>query len=628
MNNQKKKNESWVINLIVTVGIAIVLMIGLNYYVKNVEKNVEEETGQYLGEIASESAQLVKQKLDSGIDILNSMANMIGISEANLEDPETLMALEKKINQTDFQNIGIQTKEGKTYSTETQKEYDVSDMAYFQKGLKGAPSIEIVMTKDTQKQAAVISVPIYRGNEIIGVLVGRYYTKDLIKLLNVTSFGGEGYSYLAEGNGTIFAIADHPSADKEMVNVIDVFKDSEFKDPFALQKMQVDMREGKSGNITYKWKETYRVMNYAPIGINDWYLLSVVPETVIENKSDYFLTQSAILFSILIVAFSVLSSYIYVSQKKKRRELKAANLEIAESQRRYEMILGQYQEIIFEWNVHEKTIFYTKYFKEKFGFDPKTENFPECNLEEHSIFKDDEPIFLALFEEVAQKECSIERELRIMNSSGYPVWCRVRVMSLSDDTGKVYKVLGIISDIDDEKREYERLEEAASRDFLTKLYNKGAIENSIKEWLKNGDEKRLAAFFVIDIDDFKGINDNFGHIYGDKVLREIADCISSAMRVTDNVGRIGGDEFVIFMKDVKDEKACIRKADELVRSFEQCVISKDFETPYKISGSIGIAIYPSDGLSYEELFKKADIALYYAKEHGKNQYMIYRDEVL
>ena len=130
-----------------------------------------------------------------------------------------------------------------------------------------------------------------------------------------------------------------------------------------------------------------------------------------------------------------------------------------------------------------------------------------------------------------------------------------------------------------------------------------------------------AMMLVIDLDNFKHINDTFGHAYGDAVLRLMGECIRSNFRENDYKGRFGGDEFVVFLPGVDDKQQVVTYVNNLVEMMKTRVITPESANP--VHGSIGIALYPKHASTYEELFKKADEALYASKERGKDRYTFY-----
>lgn len=166
------------------------------------------------------------------------------------------------------------------------------------------------------------------------------------------------------------------------------------------------------------------------------------------------------------------------------------------------------------------------------------------------------------------------------------------------------------------------LQEKADTDLLTGLNNKLATERKIKEYIEENPNS-LAMMFVLDIDNFKKVNDTMGHAFGDEVLRSLGKKISSVFRVTDIVGRTGGDEFTIFLKFLKDDSNTLKEAQKLVNFFKDFVIGEYVK--YSATASIGAAIFPAHGKDFETLYKSADKALYKAKKRGKNQLAFYDD---
>lgn len=171
----------------------------------------------------------------------------------------------------------------------------------------------------------------------------------------------------------------------------------------------------------------------------------------------------------------------------------------------------------------------------------------------------------------------------------------------------------------EKKRE---LENKADTDLLTGLSNKLATERKIKDYMaKNPDKQSM--MFMIDIDNFKKINDTMGHAFGDEVLRSLGVQIGAIFRASDIVGRVGGDEFMVFLKDISNDEDILkeaRKVENFFKSFQAGEYVK-----YKATASIGVAVFPQEGDDFETLYKAADQGVYKAKKRGKNQLAFYRD---
>lgn len=215
-------------------------------------------------------------------------------------------------------------------------------------------------------------------------------------------------------------------------------------------------------------------------------------------------------------------------------------------------------------------------------------------------------------------------EYRRADEAGTIMWVRaVTNLVLDDVTGDI-NGFTYIKNIDIEKKKQIDLRNKAERDSLTNLYNKGTTSKKIGEYLfENPGSKN--ALFIVDIDNFKQVNDHFGHTFGDAVLCELSERLKSIFRSDDVIGRVGGDEFIAFVKNVSGNKAVILKAAEICRAFQSSYKSND-RTNCEVSASVGIALCPAHGQNFQDLYKNADVALYASKTKGKHCYTIYAGE--
>lgn len=169
------------------------------------------------------------------------------------------------------------------------------------------------------------------------------------------------------------------------------------------------------------------------------------------------------------------------------------------------------------------------------------------------------------------------------------------------------------------------LEDKADTDLLTELYNKAATERKIKEYIENNPDSR-GMMFILDIDNFKKINDTMGHAFGDTLLKTLGREIRTEFRNTDIIGRTGGDEFMVFLRDITDDLIIEREANRITRFFHDFKAGGDY-VKYSASASIGAAIFPDDAKTFKDLYMAADQALYKAKKRGKNQLVFYNEEM-
>lgn len=170
-------------------------------------------------------------------------------------------------------------------------------------------------------------------------------------------------------------------------------------------------------------------------------------------------------------------------------------------------------------------------------------------------------------------------------------------------------------------REREYLKDCAARDSMTRLLNRGTMEERIKEELEAVEEGQNYAYIALDLDNFKQINDMYGHWAGDSIIMGISNILREVYGNNARIGRMGGDEFAVFIPDVKDRAQIQSQADEVLRRLR---LQKEMigmaEEP---TASIGIAFGPADGRSFRELYHRADEALYQVKNEEKDSIAIY-----
>ncbi len=190
--------------------------------------------------------------------------------------------------------------------------------------------------------------------------------------------------------------------------------------------------------------------------------------------------------------------------------------------------------------------------------------------------------------------------------------------TIYDSDGRLLKILGIISDINERKTEIIEARRIAGIDPLTGLLNRRECIRRIDQYIENNDA--LAAFLLIDIDNFKKLNDTMGHLYGDTVLKDLSTKLVSTFRKDDIIARIGGDEFVVFLPGISKKTDVVPRLDKILSLFSTTDIYS--ETPV-VSSSIGVCFYPEHGDDFTALYAKADESMYYTKRHGKNSYSFY-----
>jgi diguanylate cyclase (GGDEF)-like protein len=198
-------------------------------------------------------------------------------------------------------------------------------------------------------------------------------------------------------------------------------------------------------------------------------------------------------------------------------------------------------------------------------------------------------------------------------------WFRIRYHSISDEGGNIIRIVGQLDNAEKEIKREQVLREQARRDAMTGLLNHDTLELEISKAIGECDGGTL---LVVDLDNFKRVNDRLGHHYGDLLLQRVSDVIRSLFREGDLVGRFGGDEFVAFMPGVKSDHLPGQRAGEIVQSINTIELPELGHA----GCSVGVAVAKNKTVSWQELFRRADYALYEAKRAGKGGYVLYEGE--
>lgn len=212
----------------------------------------------------------------------------------------------------------------------------------------------------------------------------------------------------------------------------------------------------------------------------------------------------------------------------------------------------------------------------------------------------------------------IYQEARRLKSDGEYAWTSTLMIREYTENKDEFRLMQLLQDIDNRKTSEVKLKTAAQMDPLTKLYNKTTTKALIEEYIEGEGAEGSHAFIIIDMDEFKSINDTHGHFVGDDVLLALSTELKSYFRESDILGRIGGDEFVAFIKNVQSVALVCDKVQRLSASYKKYGIDHNYS--HKLSTSMGISMFNKDGATYDELYKNADKALYEAKRNGKDQY--------
>lgn len=301
------------------------------------------------------------------------------------------------------------------------------------------------------------------------------------------------------------------------------------------------------------------------------------------------------------------------------RELIETKRALQESEERYRLIADNMHDLIEVLNKDGMILYASPSHKLILGVSP--EKLMGTNTFDH-IHPDDAPIVKRKFKKIFHIDLISNFEYRLRLENQQWLWVESNFRAVKNDDGNIYQIISSTRDISRRKKVENRLKHMAFTDHLTGLTNRRVFQQLGRKALADAKRKsEMAAIMYLDGDHFKVINDRFGHVIGDEVLILLGERLKQSIREEDIVARIGGDEFAILIQDVESSEAVEIVAKRII---------KNVTTPYKIDGhtismtmSIGISIFPTHGITMDELLSRADQALYEAKHRGKNTLTFY-----
>ena len=300
-----------------------------------------------------------------------------------------------------------------------------------------------------------------------------------------------------------------------------------------------------------------------------------------------------------------------------------------ENEKIYRSALELTCERVFEADLaHNRFLYGQEQYSRHFSF-LQTELYDDIIrfIAERAVFEEDVEQYRNTFQRANLMQIFKEGPIREVNleyrektPDGTVQWRMATVIHLSDSTGDSMKVIGYVKDIDSRKRNELEMIQLSQKDGLTGLYNKKFTQSLCESYLAGEGSQSISAAIMIDVDNFKSINDTLGHIEGDHALERVSNTLQCVFHGTDIIGRIGGDEFFVLFKEYSSRDALLLKLNRLLESLDEIRLGPEQDFP--LSASVGVSLYPEDGKTYSELYVKADTSLYYAKQHGKKRFYI------
>lgn len=300
--------------------------------------------------------------------------------------------------------------------------------------------------------------------------------------------------------------------------------------------------------------------------------------------------------------------------------------EVFLSEERHRTIAELSDNMLFEWDFHKERMYASKNMLAKFEIDTDSATLSNGKFIDSLMNQDDADKYKRDMNGLLKNKNGYSAEYQLKTKSGAVIWVSLRAVCITDRLGEPLRVIGVMTDIDNEKKLELQLSERASYDFLSQLYNRNTFIRNLTSEIERRGTKRVAVSFI-DVDDFKFINDRYGHTIGDEVIRFVADTIRK--KVDDRggfAGRFGGDEFVLCFTNQEDIDNIENISMDIINELYEGYTTADGAMHIDVKASIGVAFCPEHTEDVNELLSFADTAMYFVKKNGKTNYHIYIPE--
>lgn len=607
-NGEYKFDRRWYLaaGLAAVIFLSISVALAVSYFYNSARSEFTQIMTENLNTYTSGQREEILAEMDRMKNMLDALAVLIGqqedtyavegyltaLSEAR-EDEWYIYTSEKKLEESirtgkareEDARIVERLKEGETV---------ISDITYSDR-LGGLYCI-------------TIGVPVYQNGKFAGTLRGIINADMLVATSFYPAVQGKVFRCLiTDGQGNIIPVK---KGDGEWEGSLADRMAEEGIDGDICRDMLKYLENGENASIRVGEREGVPIyFSVVDLGINDWHYVVCFQADMANIHMERIVYRTMCGTVALLVAVAVFCVFLFSLFLKMAKH-------IGVEERRY-LLLEQFSDtVLFDYDIRRDIIRFTPNADRLFRIHGLVQKDFLKNMGNRYIYGGDIEEVSQLFSGRLKKDKK-EVRVRLMYPDRDNYFWTLIQYRYDYKKGTVSSVVGKITDIEEQKRHEEYLLEMSETDGLTGLRNKLATEVEIRRRLQ---EECIGLLFMIDLDNFKLVNDSYGHAGGDEALCFVGSCLQKVFRADDVIGRIGGDEWMVFLNSTNSRELAGKKAELLMQHLK---LGMEQGIP-PLSVSIGISRCPEDGSQFVDLFNAADRAMYEAKRKGKNCYCFSR----
>ena len=307
--------------------LTVILVVSVLFYIDNLNENFEREVFRTLEEVSSQEAMAIETEIQRKQDMLSDLSHVMEIDidaepDAILKSVHT--QLQPIVEENELRGMGVALEDGRAYSTRGEI-MDIKDQEFYQRAWNGESVLSgrITLNRVAKDYVNVYATPIHdeKTGEVIGVLYATYNTRNFRATMETPSFHGEGYSYMVDAKGDTVVDSSHATSFQNMENIFTSIEEADGKNATTANELRQLMEQREAGRIVFRNKVDKYLYCY-PLSVNNWYLLTVVPVSVVDTQMNVVVRNTIILVVVLAGIFIAMILLLVNQYRKKQAELK------------------------------------------------------------------------------------------------------------------------------------------------------------------------------------------------------------------------------------------------------------------------------------------------------------------
>lgn len=615
MRKLKEKNKSfWIIVLSISFALLGVLCFFYIYFGKVYDVMLEKDMEQ------TEWTSHFVTKLIHG-EIEHCVSNLYASEEffsyyEEFDNEHLVDRLHEMKERLEFERVGIYNMEGKGVD-DTGKE-SVTDDPQFLANIQNDKVYISNVIEESDRM--LLAVPMHKDGQVVGSIWGYYAVSTIAEKIELTETMHR-FFQIIDDNGEYISKSGNVYSFAQNLNIWKELERYEFEEGVTVEKIREKVEAGEKGYFYFSYRGEGRYVTYEPLGINNWYVFSVMVEDFlgesVKKVEKIFARLLMGLLICIVFVMGIIATFVYRTMKT----IRGQNQKLQVKNSLLSMILKNTNDIPFEIDLknHQLFLYHNNIEKEEADYEIIDDISGETLLEKGII----RGSFCEQYEELYQKLLRGEQlepvtiEMKIGED-----WNWYRIHTFWVDRENIVGFLEDYNEIASQDQKIKEITKENQTDALTGLYARTYFVQTVEERLRKRSlkkEKDYCALLLLDLDYFKQVNDRLGHIVGDQVMQETGRLLKKITRKTDLCGRLGGDEFVVFVQNVTNVDGISKCAEKINQALS--LQYGDADHMVTVTASIGVAVVREE-LRFKELYERADKMLYQVKKETKNSYKV------